>query len=323
MLKGLTLVSLLILGPQCVLAEEIGPKPLEADDDGMTFSERVEFSRQWVTDRINNFSEDVDVFFVQSFFNTEVFDDDIDGSRGVISLDTRREIGGDYIYKLSAKLKLELPNTEKRLKLLISSEDDSEYEINKQPIQSIQNATYSTAVRYILNEKSAWKTDVDVGFKGGLPLNPYSRVRARRYGDSFGWNHRFTQSIYYRHIEGWGETSELRFDKNVFHNHLLVFNTEADYLVRNDYFDITSDVTIYHKIDDTSVLAYQIGIVGDTDKGSMVTSYFTGIKYRQLIYKDWIYGSVHPQVEWNKDREYRRMWVLMFNFEAIFSSELN
>src|SRR5690554_4156303 len=118
----------------------MGPKPLEADDDGMTFSERVEFSRQWVTDRINNFSEDVDVFFVQSFFNTEVFDDDIDGSRGVISLDTRREIGGDYIYKLSAKLKLELPNTEKRLKLLISSEDDSEYEINKQPIQSIQNA---------------------------------------------------------------------------------------------------------------------------------------------------------------------------------------
>src|SRR5690554_6318442 len=261
---------------------------------------RADRSKQWLVDRIDDFSEDLDIFFVQYFFNSEVLEDDIGGNRAVISLDTRREIGGEVDYKLSGRLKLELPNTNKRMKLLVSSEDDSEYEINKQPIQSIQRASYSTAIRYILKERSAWKTDVDVGFRGGLPLNPYTRVRARRYGDSFGWQHRVTQSFYYQHIEGWGETTEFRFDKTIIGNHLLVFNTEADYLVKNDYFDISSNITVYHKVDDVSVVASQIGLKGDTDKGSMVRSYYAGLKYRRLIYKDWVYASINPQIEWNK-----------------------
>ncbi len=284
---------------------------------------RADRSKQWLVDRIDDLSEGLDVFFVQYFFNEEVFEDDIGGNRAVIAIDSRREIGGDVTYKLTGKLKLELPNTNKRMKLLVSSEDDSEYEINKQPIQNIQNASYSTAVRFILNERSAWQSDIDVGFRGGLPLNPYSRFRARRYGDSFGWQHRFTQSFYYRYIDGWGETTELRYDKNIFKGNLVVFNTEADYLIKNDYFDIKSDITLYHKIDETAVAAYHIGVVGDTDKGAIISSYYTGVKYRKLIYKDWVYASVTPQIEWNRDREYRRMWVLMFNFEAILSSELN
>ncbi len=314
------LISASALAENLETVELVGP--VEGHDE-VILEPRVDRSKQWLVDRMDDFSEDLDVFFVQYFFNSEVFEDDIGGNRAVIAIDTRREIGGDVDYKLSGKLKLELPNTNKRMKLLVSSEDDSEYEINKQPIQSIQNASYSTAVRYILNERTAWKSDIDVGFRGGLPLNPYSRLRARRYGSTFGWQHRVTQSVYYRHIEGWGETTEFRFDKNIISNHLLVFNTEADYLVQNDYFDVSSNITVYHKVDESSILASQIGITGDTDKGSMISSYFAGLKYRRLIYRDWVYASINPQIEWNKDREYRRMWVLMFNFEAILSSELN
>lgn len=305
------------------LSKEDQKLPAATESKDVILEPRADRSKNWIVDRIDDFSEDLDVFFVQYFFNTEVFEDDIGGNRGVISFDTRREIGGDVEYKLSGKLKLELPNTNKRIKLLVASEDDSDFDINKQPLQSIQNASYSTAVRYILNERSAWQTDIDVGLKGGLPLNPYSRLRARRYGDSFGWQHRFTQSLYYRHIEGWGETSELRYDRNIRTNQLVVFNTEADYLLKNNYFDIYSDITLYQKINEGSALAYQVGIVGDTDRGSVISSYFSGVKYRKLIYKDWVYASVNPQIEWNRDREYRRMWVLMFSLETIFSSELN
>lgn len=303
--------------------EETTVKNADDSSQEVILEPRADRSKQWLVDRMDNFSEDLDIFFVQYFFNTEVFEDDIGGNRAVIGIDTRREIGGDVHYKLSGRLKLELPNTNKRMKLLVASDDDSEFDINKQPIQNIQNASYSTAIRYMLNERSSWNNDLDIGLRGGFPLNPYSRLRARRYGQSFGWQHRFTQNLYYRHVEGWGETTELRVDRSIFSNNLVVFNTEADYLLQNNYFDIKSDVTVYHKVDESAVLAYQIGIEGDTDKGSMVSSYFTGLKYRKLIYKDWVYASVNPQIEWNKDREYRRLWVLMFNFEAILSSELN
>ena len=289
----------------------------------LTTEQKVDRSRRWVVDRIDNFSEDLDVFFVQYFFNSEVLEDDISGNRAVIAFNTRREIGGDVSYKLNGKLKLDLPNTNKRLKLIVSSEDDSDFSIEKQPIQTLENATYTTALRYAINERSQWKTDIDVGFRGGLPLNPYSRVRARRYGHTFSWQNRFTQNFYFNHIEGWGETTELRFDKSLTKNHLLVFNTEADYQLKNKYFDITSDISLYHKLDESSVLAYQLGVVGDTDIGAVASSYYTGVKYRRLVYKDWVFASVNPQLEWNRDREYRRMWVLMFTFEAVFSSELN
>lgn len=318
---GLSAVCVLVQAEESAQTEK-QESPQQTDVlEEIVLEPRIDRSKDWLVDRIDDFSEDLDVFFVQTFFNSEVFEDDIGGSRAVIAFDTRREFGGDVDYKLSGRLKLELPNTNKRMKLLVASEDDSEYDINKKPIQNIQNATYSTAVRYLIKERSAWKTDLDIGLRGGLPFNPYTRVRARRYGDSFGWQHRFTQNLYYLHIEGWGEATQLRLDKNILKDHLLIFNIEADYLLKNNYFDLETDVTVYRKFNEHSVLAYQVGAQGNTDRGSVVNSYFTGVKFRNRIYKDWIYASINPQIEWNKNREYRRMWVLMFNFEAILSSK--
>lgn len=317
---SLSAVSVLA-SPQSVPDEAVQQN--RVDEVEVPIGEKVDRSKQWLIDKIDGFSEGLDVFFVQNFFNESVIEDDVGGNRAVIGFNTRREFGGDVDYKLTGRLKLELPNTNKRLKLIVASEDNSEYSIEKQPIQNLENATYTTALRVILNERSAWDTDLDIGLRGGLPLNPYSRLRARRYDQIFSWQNRFTQSIYYNHLDGWGETTEVRFDKNLSKNHLLVFNTEADYLRQNKYFDITSDVNLYHKINEGALLAYQMGVVGDTDKGSVISSYFTGIKYRKLIYKDWIYAGVNPQMEWNKDRDYRRMWVLMFSFETVFSSELD
>lgn len=297
--------------------------PASQVEEEVPVSEKVERSRQWVVDRIDGLSEGLDVFFVQNFFNESVIEDDIGESRAVIAFNTRREFGGEVDYKFTGRLKLELPNTNRRLKLIVASEDDSEYSIEKQPIQNLENATYTTAIRVILNERSAWDTDIDFGMRGGFPLNPYSRVRARRYDQIFSWKNRFTQTFYYTNLEGWGETTELRFDKSLTSKHLLVFNTEADYLLQDNFFEVSSDINLYHKINEATLLSYQMGALGDTDKGSVVSSYYAGIKYRKLIYKDWVYAGVNPQIEWDKDRDYKRMWVLMFSFEAVFSSQLN
>lgn len=278
-------------------------------------------SRDWLAKQVEGFSGGLDSFFIERFFNEKVLDDDINGSRAVISLHTRRIFGEGVEYKLDAKLKLELPHTQDRLKLLIRSEDDSEYAVDRDPLRSVENATYSTSVRYVISEAKKWETDADVGIRLKIPFNPFVRLRTYRYFDFMDWRSRFTQSLLYYHIDGWVEKSDFFMDYNFSEDKLFRLSTNADYYLLGDYFELNYGIGLYQKLKNNAMLAYLAGASGDTKEGAILNGYFAGIKYRRRIYKDWIYAEIMPQLEWNEERNYQRLGAVMFRLEAIIDPE--
>lgn len=294
--------------------------PLLADDNLLEHEDspaRIDRSKDWLAKRIGGVSESLDSFFIERFFGDKILDDNTQGSRAIISLHTRREIGGEVEYFFDGRVKLVLPHTSDRLKLLISSDDDSEYSVERDPIKNIENASYSTALRLILSESHRWATDLDVGATWDAPPDPYVRLRFRRRLQIGQWHTQFTQSFYHYALDKSGEKTDIYGDYNLSGSKLLRLSTTAKYKRKDGYFNVDYGISLYHRLKNKAVLSYVLGASGDTEKDAVFKHYYAGVRFRRLIYKDWIFAEIFSSQEWDLDNDFRRQAVVMFRIEAI------
>lgn len=280
----------------------------------------LEASRAWLAGYLNSVSGSLDSFFVDAFFGDDLIDDDIQGSRAKIRMSTRQVSGDTLEYKFGVSVKLDLPHTNDRLKLLIESEEEEDA-VQQNFLESVDNTNYSTALRFLIKERAAWRTDFDVGIRGGLPPNPFTRFRARRYAYLSAWEVRATQTLYYFRDDGWGEDTELRLDYPLNTEKVFRVNARARYLLDNQYFDLNYDLALYHELSPKAVLAYNAGASGDSEQGATFYSYYAGVRYRRQVYSDWMFFEIAPQFEWHRDTDYRTRPVLMLRLESLISQD--
>jgi len=277
----------------------------------------IERSRYWLAGHLDNLSAGLDSFFVDRFFSEDILEDDVKGSRAKVSFYTRRELGDPVDYKFGLSVRLVFPNTNKRLNLLLESEDEDKREAD--PFESVENNNYSAALRFILNESEKWRADFDTGVRWALPPDPFSRLRARRFFSFYGWNNRATQTVYYYTTRGWGEKTSVQFNRSLSMHKVLRWNLASEYLLNNDYFSLNYDLGLYHELSPKAALGYVAGASGDTQTSPSFYNYFASVRYRRLIYKDWVFAEVAPSLVWENDNDYQTTPVIMFRIESVIS----
>jgi hypothetical protein len=279
----------------------------------------LEQSRQWLADSINDLSGSLDSFFVNTFFGEQITEEERTGSTGRLAIFSRRELDAHskVDVKFEGRLKLELPYTNKRAKILFQSEDDSGYTLNRDPEKSVEKASYFTSLRLLLKDSDSWSSDFDLGVHWDLPPDPFVRLRAKKQVDFAQVSVRAVQSVFYYVIDGLGEKTELQFDRPIDEKRLFRIGAEARYMQNNAYFNLDYALSLYSKMPHNAMLVANLGAKGDTEQGAVFKEYFVSLKYRRLIYKDWIYIESTPQLEWNADRNYLLLPVIMFRIEAM------
>lgn len=276
-------------------------------------------SRQWLADSINDLSGSLDSFFVNTFFGEQITEEERTGSTGRLAIFSRRELDAQSMVdvRLEGRLKLDLPYTNQRAKILFQSEDDSGYTLNRDPEKNVEKASYFTSLRLLLKDSDSWSSDFDLGVHWDIPPDPFVRLRAKKQIDFSSFNIRAVQSIFHYVIDGLGEKTELQFDRPIDEERLFRIGVDARYMQDNDYFDLNYTLSLYSKMPHKAMLVARLGAKGDTDQGAVFKEYFVNLKYRRLLYKDWIYFESTPQLEWNADRNYLLLPVIMFRIEAM------
>lgn len=277
----------------------------------------IEYSHDWLKDYIDSLSYNVDGFFIDTFFSDDIIEDDVSGSRAKLSFFTRREIGQPVDYKYGISIKLVLPNTDEHFKLLFESSEDEEAERENNPINTVENVEYSTALRYVFQETERWKVNFDTGIRWGIPSDPFSRLRFRRYAYFNDFKVKATQKFFWSGNEGFGEETEVELSQPLNIDRLIRYSVGAEYLLNNDYFELSHDVTLYHELNSAEILAYYYRANGDTIGNVTFNNYGVGVRYRRKIYQDWIFAEVNPELETQRDNEYDITPIIMFRFEAL------
>ncbi|MFT7260779.1 MAG: hypothetical protein ACI9MS_002650 [Glaciecola sp.] len=300
--------------------EGAGNQPIKIDpirEEEQTNISFIDYSHDWLKEYIDDFSYNVDGFFIDTFFSDDIIEDDVSGSRAKLSFFTRREIGQPVGYNYGISIKLVLPNTNEHFKLLFQSSEDEEAERENDPINTVDNVEYSTALRYVFQETDRWKVNFDTGIRWGIPSDPFSRLRFRRYAYFDDFRVKATQSFLWSGNDGFGEESKVELNQPLNIDRLIRYSVGAKYLLNEDFFDLNYGMTLFHELNSSEIIAYYYRAAGDTISNMTFNNYGIGVRYRRKIYQDWMFAEVNPELETQVENEYDITPIIMFRFEAL------
>lgn len=279
----------------------------------------IDDTHDWLSDYLDGVSYNVDGFFVDTFFGDDVIDDDISGSRAKLSFFTRREIGRSVIYNYGINVRLVLPNTDERFSLLVESSDDDDKsdERTVNTTDKIEKVEYSTALRYILKVTENWKISFDNGVRWNIPIDLFSRLRFRRLDYYEKFNTRITQKFEWSANNGYEESTRFQINKPLNIDRLMRFETGAKYQLDKGYFEFDYAFTLYHELNRKEVLAYYLRAGGQDHDNMSFNNYGIGFRYRRMVYQDWVFVEVTPELETANHNYYDPTPIIMFRFEAL------
>lgn len=236
------------------------------------------------------------------------------------------EEGGGTFPNNDIKLKMDLPKTEDRWKLIFETNpEDFETLENQQQDHTAAQRVYQNAdgsigaVKFILNDWRYWKSDFDVGVKAPLPLEPFVRFNIKRqYKLSEFWSAATKHSVYYFTQEGFGEHSTLVFDRPLDDSWTFLNAINMQWHNTNEVLEFSEVVTFQHRLTERDTFLYRTGAFYQEHPVPHLQSYFVDTIYRRRLYEHWLFGEVIPSVIWSENKEFNANTTLTLRIEVIF-----
>lgn len=317
---------------EMIVLEPLGPNKeyLETKDDLITPDHEIDpnsdidvldWSQGVVSEYVESLNDGVDSFFMGAFFDDEVIEDESSGSNGRIFLTTRRVYGEGVDYQAGINLKIILPKTRDRFKLLVETDENEDGSSETDVLGTTENVTYSTAIRVEIRDGRRWKTSLDNGIRwSGEPVY-FSRVRARRTDYFDEWRTRVLQSIYWRTDVEWGAKLDINALRPIDFTRHLNLGFKADYRLDDDMAELESSASIFDELSHRSAMLYQIAAFGDTDQLTKVNDVVLSVSYRRKIYKSFVFAEIVPEIGFPRDLDYEATPALNFTIEMIVGAD--
>lgn len=234
---------------------------------------------------------------------------------------------GRFVGHNKLKLKLDLPGTEHRWKLIFSSEDEQDSSVAEQATGVLENERLigdkntTGAFRYMLSEYKRWKFDADLGLKTPFPIDPFIRLRARRsIAMNDNWRADFGQKLYYYHRRQFILDTYLYFAKPLSKQYVLRHNLRARFTDRINTWEMSETVMLTHYLNSRYTLNYSAGAIALSQPGPRLTTVFAYINIRQRLYKDWMFISFQPGLNFYREDDYKLSPSFGLRLELLLSN---
>lgn len=253
-----------------------------------------------------------------AFFDDERYSAEENHTSAKLRLTTGLDRHEDFEFKTRIRWKLHLPNIDKRLNLLISANDDEDFDIEKTAgnLNSRDDDSNLTAsLQYFLLQTKS----MNISTTAGLSTNyVYAGLRYRGKYDYGSWQGRLVSRLRYYTDDGWDSRIQYDIERQV--SDTLLFRTTLDASWQEKENGIPHGVifSLFHVIGIDRALHYEIGNYFDTRPSYGMIDIVFLLRYRQRFYRDWLVFEVAPQVSFPEeyDREFNP--GIIFKLEAEF-----
>lgn len=213
-----------------------------------------------------------------------------------------------------------LPNAKKRLRLIVSDDEDTLHpERNQLSSNSIQPKT-SAAIRWMPDYISRVKYSFDIGLHSTPDI--YGRIRAQRaWQMSSNSVMRFTETLRYGVQEEGKSLTQLEFERLL--NDKTVFRlSNALQYWQNEELPIglrwSQDWTILHRLGQQKTISYGIVFEGIQQPNWRLESDTLFVLYRQSFWRPWLYYEVEPHLSRAREQHWDMKSAIIFRVEANF-----
>ncbi|MFK8081462.1 MAG: hypothetical protein AB8B97_14335 [Granulosicoccus sp.] len=313
----------LLLGSPVVVAQQTDDSRQETERLPIPDTERLGVMRRSIvivddaqriaSERFGSFMGQVDGFFSNAGSDADAVSN---GSWARIRIDGLRGKDEDFKLDTSVKVRAVLPRTERKLKLLISTEDDDEQEPGElQSSASRGNQNASVALRFIRAARANSDSNIDVGVRQrDGAVQTFARLNLR-YTLDFGrkWIANAANNYYHYSKSGYENRLSFDFRRLLYAKDNLYFRTYTDFnWEKGQKGSIIGHTTgLYWRIGERRAVALEGLASYHTSLNTGVSDRFRGhefrVRWRHNIWRSWFFYEFWPSISWPSSTNYTQV----------------
>ncbi|VAX30321.1 hypothetical protein MNBD_NITROSPIRAE02-1337 [hydrothermal vent metagenome] len=262
---------------------------------------------------------------LDSFFDSDRTVAEENRTRLRIKLYSLVEKGAKPAFDVRTSFRLSLPKLQKKLNLLISGEPENALNPNNTPTEDRREEFESTdkqnlilSLQYKLKETLRRNISANVGLRFSR-ITPvfYAEGRYRHQVKLDAWIFRFTQSLKWLTDEGLETRTLIDLERPV--SNRFFFRTTADgsWFEHRDGFFYNLNLYVFQSLSSRRVLSYEWINDFQTRPDNRLEEILLQMRYRQKIWRNWIFYEVSPRVTFPRDEGFSSIPGIALKLEAI------
>ena len=241
--------------------------------------------------------------------------------------------GGAIRFDRILRAKIDLPNTQRRFRLLLESDPERNFREILSPGERSSTETenltpqgpgtnFSAALQYVMQERRKWLMSLDAGIEVEFPPDPFARARLKRSFTAGDWRFTFGETLFWFVSLGPGASTHFDVEQYLSFCELLFrASTEIVWRERAGGFDLSQAISLFQELTWRSVLTYKFGITGEAKENTQLNAWGLGVEYRRRVYKNWLYLSVEPAVAFSKADNFQADPSIRFTVDISFGAK--
>ncbi|MBI5005635.1 MAG: hypothetical protein HZB95_00775 [Nitrosomonadales bacterium] len=299
--------------------QQLPPPPPPSEEPLAEIIGVVDAPRDYLAEKFIGFVNSVDRFFGDDRNFQESHD-------SVLQFDITRVMGygGERQFVYSGRAKVRLPNTEKKLHLLIETDPDKNVSTDSSRNQPMRPGTrsapesYGAGVRYEKEKEERWHYSTEGGLKfQGVNTAPFARARVSYGVPLEEWRLKATETVFWFNSIGAGETTQLDLDRPISEPLLFRATSIATWLKDSENLDMRQDFSLFHKLNNRAAVLYQASVIGISRPNAHVTDYVLLLSYRYRVHREWVFFELSPQLHFPKERHFKSSGMLGMRLEML------
>jgi hypothetical protein len=218
--------------------------------------------------------------------------------------------------------RIALPNLQNRLQVIednmIEGQDPGALH---NVVTAAKESRPDTGLRYIFSDNSRFRFSADGGVRVGNPSEVFGKLRGRYTVPFENWEERFTQTVQWYSLDGWSESSTMRWSRVLKNNWL--FQAESDITWDEVRSAITPSQVFSLSKQPTRTQGFQWTVSGvwPSTPSSREAVYAIEGSYRWLIHGNWLYVELRPGLDFQQVDRFVTNPKITFLLNTVFSAE--
>ena len=277
-----------------------------------------------VSDRFSSFIVQID-----DYIGSGVGESQRNGSWARVRLDTVKPAGEKTKLAARVKLRVVLPQSQQRFRLLLSTEDDESTASNsdaaqREKIASEDNNDIALALRFVRTARERFSLKYDLGARyRDDKAQLFAKLNIAYKRDSIlSFTNVFSNNVTYFSASGYENRFNVNSSRLFFNRESLYFRNSLDISWRkgNKGAGIGETIGFYADLSKRKALAFE-GITGyATSLNEGATDKFRGVelrlRYRHNIWRPWFHYEIWPSVSWSSSNDYEQAYGGLVRFEV-------
>jgi hypothetical protein len=251
--------------------------------------------------------------WLDSFFATRHDEAENNKTRVRVSIGGSLEEGSDPALQLKFKAKIALPRISKRLNILVSGDGDDDSDVQntandevRDNYTSTDNENAAVGLQYFISQTKSRSLSAVVGarFRKSKPVGVFG-TRYRQTWDLDPWQLRFTQGGLWYTDNGFALPTRFDLDRPITDTVRSRTTLKGEWYESEDGYYYEVNQSFNERLDHKRGIRYQWNNHFRTSPSNRLEETNLRIRYRQAIWRDWVYVDIAPQLSFPRDRDFK------------------